>query len=110
MKWITRKNIEVDRATCPWPILRFVDPEAVFLVVKREERLATTAAHQAIAFDVPKLPEVKLNHGGQECGFEAIIADYNLNAPGLARRALIVWAADVRGQESVASEGSGLLR
>lgn len=26
MKWITRKDIKVDRVACPWLIKRFVDP------------------------------------------------------------------------------------
>jgi hypothetical protein len=46
-----------------------------------------------------------LNHRGNQCSFEAIIADYNLRAPGLARLGLIVRADDVKGQESVAAEG-----
>jgi len=51
---------------------------------------------------------VKLNHRGNMCSFEAIIADYDLKAPGLQRLALIVRAADVKGQEFVAAEGMGL--
>ena len=108
MKWITRKNIKVDRVACPWLIRRFVDPDAEFLFVPEEELLATAAEQHAIPFDAPKIPEVKLNHRGEMCSFEAIIFDYELKAPGLARLALIVRAADVKGQESVAPEGLGL--
>ena len=39
MKWITRKNIKVDRVACPWLIWRFVDPEAEFLFVNEAELL-----------------------------------------------------------------------
>ena len=28
MKWITRRNIKVDRVACPWLIRRFIDPNA----------------------------------------------------------------------------------
>ena len=108
MKWITRKNIKVDRVACPWLIRRFVDPEAEFLFVNEEELLDTAAAQQAIPFDAPKIPEVRLNHRGDRCSFEAILADYELKEPGLARLALIVRAADVKGQETVAAEGLGL--
>lgn len=108
MKWVTRENVKVDRVACPWLILRFVDPGAEFLFVE-ESRLLETAEHErAIPFDAPKLSAVKLNHRGDRCSFEAIIEDYQLNAPGLARLALIVRAADVKGQESVAPEGIGL--
>src|SRR5438034_11603328 len=66
------------------------------------------ARENAIPFDAPQLSEVKLNHRGVRCSFEAIIADYDLKAPGLERLALIVRAADVKGQEQVAPEGIGL--
>ena len=108
MKWITRRNIKVDRVACPWLIRRFVDPDAEFLFVAEEKLLATAAAQGAIPFDAPKIPKVKLNHRGDMCSFEAIIADYSLQDPGLARLALIVRAADVRGQEAIAPEGLGL--
>jgi hypothetical protein len=108
MKWITRKNIKVDRVACPWLIKHFVDPEAQFLFVEENHLLSTAKAEQAIPFDAPKVPEVKLNHRGDMCSFEAIITDFKLHAPGLARIALIVRAADVKGQESVAAEGLGL--
>ena len=108
MKWITRKNIKVDRVACPWLIRRFVDPEAEFLFVNEDELLDAARVQQAIPFDAPRIPEVQLNHRGGKCSFEAIIEDYGLKAPGLARLALIVRSADVKGQESVAAEGIGL--
>lgn len=108
MKWITRKNVKVDRVACPWLIRRFVDPAAEFLFVDEKELLQVAQTERAIPFDAPKIPEVKLNHRGDMCSFEAVIADYALKDPGLARLALIVRAADVKGQESVAAEGVGL--
>ena len=108
MKWITRSNVKVDRVACPWLIRRFVDPEAEFLFVPESELLAAAKQENATPFDAPRLPEVKLNHRGECCSFEAIIEDYKLNAPGLARLALIVRAADVKGQEHAAPEGLGL--
>lgn len=108
MKWITRKDIKVDRVACPWLIRRFVDPEAHFLFVEESELLAAAARENATPFDAPRLAEVKLNHRGSRCSFEAIIEDYDLQALGLARLALIVRAADVKGQESAAAEGIGL--
>jgi len=108
MKWITRKDIKVDRVACPWLIRSFVDPQAEFLFVEERDLLTAAAREGAIPFDAPKLPEVKLNHRGSRCSFEAIIEDYHLQAPGLDRLALIVRAADVKGQEKVAPEGIGL--
>ena len=108
MKWITRKDIKVDRVACPWLIRRFIDPDAQFLFVEESELLAAAARENATPFDAPRLSDVKLNHRGPRCSFEAIIEDYHLQASGLGRLALIVRAADVKGQESVAPEGTGL--
>jgi hypothetical protein len=108
MKWITREHIKVDRVACPWLIRRFIDPQARFLFVEEGQLLVTAARENAVAYDAPRLPEVKLNHRGQRCTFEAIVEDYHLQAPGLERLALIVRAADIKGQEQVAIEGIGL--
>ena len=95
MKWITRKDVKVDRVACPWLIKRFVDPQAEFLFVEEKDLVEQAKKQDAIAFDVPRIEAVKLNHRGSRCSFEAILA-------------LIVRAADVKGQESVAPEGIGL--
>ena|SRR6266542_538944 len=108
MKWITRKDIKVDRVACPWLIQRFVDPDAQFLFVPESELLDSAARENAIPFDAPKLAAVKLNHRDHRCTFEAIVEDYKLDAPGLSRLALIVRAADIKGQEQTAPEGVGL--
>ena len=108
MKWITRRNVKVDRVACPWLIRRFIDPAAEFLFVAEEDLLATAEREGATPFDAPRLAEVKLNHRGPRCTFEALLEDYPLTDPALLRLALIVRAADVKGQESAASEGLGL--
>ena len=108
MKWITRKDIKVDRVACPWLIKRFVDPQADFLFVEEEDLLEQAKQQVAIPFDAPKIEGIKLNHRGPRCTFEAIIEDYAISDPALQKLALIVRAADVKGQESVAAEGIGL--
>ena len=108
MKWITRCNVKVDRVACPWLIRRFIDPRAEFLFVEESELLASAQREGAIPFDAPRLGEIKLNHRGQCCTFEAILEDYKLPDPALARLGLIVRAADVKGEQQVAPEGAGL--
>ncbi|MGI9103546.1 MAG: chromate resistance protein ChrB domain-containing protein [Terriglobales bacterium] len=108
MKWITRGNVKVDRVACPWLIRRFVDQQAQFLFVEESRLLETAAREQATPFDAPKIAEIKLNHRGERCSFEAILEDYRLDDPALRRLALIVRAADVKGQEAAAPEGLGL--
>jgi len=108
MKWITRRNVKVDRVACPWLISRFIDPQAEFLFVAEDQLLEIARREGATPFDAPRIPEVKINHRGDRCSFEAIIEDFNLTDPALQRLAVIVRAADVKGQEHVASEGLGL--
>lgn len=108
MRWVTRENVRVDRVACPWLITRFVDPDAEFLFVPEAKLLATAARQHATPFDAARLAEVKLNHRGARCTFEAILEDFELADPALHRLGEIVRAADVKGQEHVASEGLGL--
>lgn len=108
MKWITRENVKVDRVGCPWLIRRFVDPQAEFLFVAEDKLLESARRENAIPYDATRFPEVKLNHRGPRCTFEAILEDYKLTDPGLQRLGLIVRAADVNGQEHAAAEGAGL--
>ena len=108
MKWITRKDVKVDRVACPWLIKRFVDPHAQFLFVEEKDLLEQAKVQDATPFDAPKITAVKLNHRGSRCSFEAIIEDFNLADPALQKLALIVRSADVKGQESIAPEGIGL--
>ena len=108
MKWITRKNVKVDRVACPWLIRRFVDKDAEFLFVEEDQLLRLAESMQAIPYDAPRIAEIKLNHRGEKCTFEAIMEDYKLVDPALKRLALIVRAADVKGQEQIAPEGTGL--
>ncbi len=108
MKWITRKDIKVDRVACPWLIKRFVDPQAEFLFVEEKDLLEQAKQQDAIPFDAPRIDAVKLNHRGARCTFEAIVEDYEVGDPAVSRLALIVRAADVKGQENVAAEGVGL--
>ncbi len=108
MRWITRENIKVDRVACPWLITRFVDKDAKFLFVPEGELLETARRESATPFDATRLAEVTLNHRGDRCTFEAILEDFHLSDPALQRLGLIVRAADVKGQESIAPEGLGL--
>jgi hypothetical protein len=108
MRWITRENIKVDRVACPWLIKRFVDPQAEFVFVPESELLTAAQREGATPFDATRFPEVKLNHRGDRCTFEAILEDFSLTDAALHRLGYIVRAADVKGQEHVAPEGSGL--
>jgi len=108
MKWITRKDVKVDRVACPWLIKRFVDPQAEFLFVEEKDLLDESKRQGATPFDAPKIEAIKLNHRGPRCTFEAIIEDFAITDSAVQRLGLIVRAADVKGQEDAAPEGVGL--
>ena len=108
MKWITRKDVKVDRVACPWLIKRFVDPQAEFLFVEEKDLLDQSKQQGATPFDAPKIEAIKINHRGPRCTFEAIIEDYSISDSAVQALGLIVRAADVRGQEAVAPEGIGV--
>jgi hypothetical protein len=92
MKWVTRENVKVDRVACPWLISRFIDPEAEFLFAPAADVLAVAEREGATPFDVPG---VELGHHDGKCSFEAIVARYGINEPGLDLLARIVHGADV---------------
>ena len=108
MKWITRRDIKVDRVACPWRIKRFIDPQAAFLFVEERDLVEQAKQQDAIPFDAPKIEGIKLNHCGSRCTFEAIVEDFAVSDPAIQKLALIVRAADVKGQENAAAEGIGL--
>ncbi len=92
MKWVTRSHVHVDRVACPWLISRFIDSEAEFLFVPKNQVERISHETGAIPFDIPG---AELGHKDGKCSFEAIIEKYALTEPGLLRLAKIVHAADI---------------
>jgi hypothetical protein len=92
MLWITRSHVHVDRVACPWLITRFVDSEAEFLFVPKNQIEKVSEQTGAIPFDAP---DVELGHHEGRCSFESIMLKYELKDPGLVRLARIVHSADV---------------
>src|SRR5712692_6930335 len=105
MKWVTRKNANVDRVACPWLIKKFVDPDPEFLYVPAEEVMAVAAREGATPYDVK---DVELGHVDGRCSFESIIVKYDLKDPALDRLAQIVHGADVAADLDVTPEAAGL--
>jgi len=106
MKWITRERVKVDRVACPWLVKKFVDPEAEFLFVPRDEVMAIAAREGAIPYDVEG---VELGHHGKECSFEAILHKHGLDGDAaLALLGRIVNGADTDNTLWNQPEGSGL--
>jgi len=106
MKWVTRENANVDRIACPWLIKRFIDPEAEFLFVGRDDVLDTAEREAANSYDAPG---AKYTHRDGKCSFDVLVEDFGLTGdPGLVRLAQIVHAADVSEDIDSSPEGPGL--
>ncbi|MDS0860239.1 chromate resistance protein [Burkholderia pseudomultivorans] len=104
MKWITRERPKVDRIACPWLIVNFIDREAEFLYVSRDDVMRVAQETGAIPYDVQN---VELGHHGEQCSFDAFLQKYQLSEPALLRLAHIVRGADTS-RLDLAPEASGL--
>lgn len=101
MKWVTWEHVGVDRIGCAWLIRKFIDPKARFAFVPR----GTPLPSDAEAFDVPG---VKLTHHSGHCSFHAVLKEYKLDDPILARIARIIDEADTVQEVNVEPAASGL--
>ncbi len=91
MKWITRERPKIDRIACPWLIKNFVDRDAEFIYVPKEQVFARAEALGAIPYDIPG---AEYSHYGEECTFDYIVHKHQLTDPALQQLALIVRGAD----------------
>ncbi len=91
MKWITRERPKIDRIACPWLIKRFVDPEAEFIYVPKEQVFIEAEILGAIPYDIPG---AEYSHYGDQCTFDYIVQKHELKDPALKQLAVIVRGAD----------------
>jgi hypothetical protein len=105
MKWVTRKNANVDRIACPWLIKRFIDKDAEFLFVPTDEVARVVEREGAIPYDVKG---AELGHVDGRCSFESIMVKYQLTDAALQRLAKIVHGADVSADINNVPESAGL--
>lgn len=105
MKWVTRKNANVDRIACPWLIQKFVDKNPEFIYASSEHVLQVAEREKAIPYDVAG---VELGHVDGRCSFESIMEKYNLADPALQKLATIVHGADVAADIDIVPEAAGL--
>jgi hypothetical protein len=104
MKWVTRERPKIDRIACPWLIARFIDKAPEFLYVPASHVLRLAAATGATPYDIPG---VELSHVGERCSFDAFLAKFGLQDPGLQRLATIVRGADTS-RLDLAPQAAGL--
>src|SRR5688572_29845396 len=90
-RWITRERPKIDRIACPWLIRRFIDPLAVFDYVPTKAVFDEAKARSAVPYDIPG---AVVTHRGERCSFDALVEDFAIDDPALARLATIVRGAD----------------
>ena len=106
MKWVTRENANVDRIACPWLIKRFIDPEAEFMFVPKDQVLEVAEREGAHSYDTAG---AKYTHRDGKCSFDVLVEQFDLTGdPALVRLAQIVHAADVSEDIDSSPEGRGL--
>lgn len=85
-------HVHVDRVACRWLIARFVDNEAEFLFVPRNQVEEIAQDTDAIPFDTPG---TELGHREGRCSFESILQKSELKDAALAPMATIIHSADI---------------
>lgn len=103
MRWITRRNLHVDRTACSWLIRRFIDPEASFEFVPAGTDPATVDGN---TFD---MRGGTFSHGDSKCTFQALVAHYGLsNDEVLVEMGRLIHDADVPPSRTTRREAAGI--
>jgi hypothetical protein len=105
MKWVTREGAKTDRVACPWLIRRFIDPQAEFLFVRKEQVLDAARREGGKSFDCPG---ADYTHRDGKCSFEVLLEEYQLRDAALHLLARIVHGADIPADVAIVPEAAGL--
>jgi len=105
MKWITREGAKTDRVACPWLIKKFIDPQAEFLFVPKEQVLEAARREGGKSFDCPG---GDYTHREGKCSFEVLLEAHGLQDRALQALARIVHGADIAADVGIVPEAAGL--
>ncbi len=90
-KAVLLEHPKIDRIACPWLIRRFIDPNAEFIYVPKDQVLAVAQQTGGIPYDIDG---VEFTHEGERCSFDTILRIYDIKDPALDHLATIVRGAD----------------
>lgn len=100
-RWITRRNLHIDRLASAWLIKRFIDSRPRFFFVGEGETV-----EGGIPFD---MFGAELGHQGEDCTFETMIKRFGLSDDAaLCRIAEIVHDIDLKDNKFNRLEATGL--
>jgi len=107
MKWVTREHGNIDRVACPWLIKRFIDQQAQFIFVSKDDVLEVAKKLEAKSYDARGADfyhEQTLE--GEVCTFVTLMQHHDLwgKDPALDLVAKIVSTADVNPERSAYHE------
>ena len=107
MKWVTRKQIRVNRVATAWLVRRFIDPQAEFIFVEPDAVAQVQREQGAKGFDAPGATYPHKDEKGR-CSFEALVDDYCANDLVLRKLARIVLGADFADETDPTEESAGI--
>lgn len=100
-RWVTRRNLHVDRLASAWLIKQFIDKRPRFYFVAEGETL-----EGAIPFD---MFGAEFTHHGEDCTFETMLKRFSLTGSrGLRELAEIVHDIDLKDAKFQRLEAAGL--
>jgi hypothetical protein len=107
MKWVTRRDIHVNRTATGWLIRRFLDKHAQILFVEPDRVAAIQDREGALGFDAPGATYVHRDTHGR-CSFESLVDERLPEDPALRRLGRIVHGADFPAEMEITRESAGL--
>lgn len=99
-RWITRKDIFIDRIASAWLIRKFIDPKAKFVFLAKGEK-----SKAAIPFD---MYGAEFAHHEDDCTFETLIKAFDLKDRALQPIAEIVHDIDLNDNKYDRKESEGI--
>jgi len=107
MKWVTRRQIRVNRAATAWLIRRFIDPQAEFIFVEPSDVAKFQVRENAKGFDAPGATYPHKD-GEDRCSFEALVDEHCSSDSVLREMARMVRGADFAGETDLTEESAGI--
>ena len=107
MRWVTRRQIHVNRTATAWLIRRFLDPEGEILFLEPEEVAEVQRLEGAVGFDAPGSQYPHQDALGR-CSFEQLVQERLGQDAALRRLARIVHDADFPEEPGTQLEAVGL--
>ena len=100
-RWVTRRNLHIDRLASAWLIKQFIDNRPRFYFVAEGETI-----EGGIPFD---MFDAEFTHQGEDCTFETMLKHFGLEGdPGLREIAEIVHDIDLKDDKFHRLEAAGL--